>query len=79
MIDLLEPLGTEAEESDTEVHQTCCNDDLALCREDMAGAAFVHDDTPLDCVRCQILVEYRLPCGAPFCRLRRRWRAWTSS
>lgn len=59
---------------------TCCRDDVALCGADLTGS--IEDAEPIDeerdCEACVNRDRLDLPCGAPFCGLRRRWRRWFS-
>lgn len=64
--------------SDSEVHVYCCRADAALCGERLEGE-FFDDDEPTDCIRCEVIDEADVPCGAPFCRLRSWWRNRRSS
>jgi hypothetical protein len=60
-----------------DVHLYCCRPDVALCGEDLADGEDT-DGEPADCIRCEVVAEAGVPCGAPFCRLRQRWRDWRS-
>jgi hypothetical protein len=66
------------ETDDYETHIVCCRDDVALCGEDVSGDPW--DDPEIDeAGDCEICVNrywLKVPCGAPFCRLRTRWRRW---
>jgi hypothetical protein len=68
-----------ADDDDGDVHQFCCDPDRALCGEDMSGWGFVSNEEPLDCIRCDVIVQAGVPCYARFCRLRRAWRALRGS
>lgn len=59
-------------------HTECCRPDVAVCGEDITDAINRSDadEDGEECVFCERIVELDLPCGEPFCRLRRRmpWR-----
>jgi hypothetical protein len=63
---------------DADVHVFCCNEDVALCGESLEGD-FYDEDQPTDCIRCDVIDEADVPCGARFCRLRSWWRNRRSS
>lgn len=58
---------------ENDVHVYCCRPEIALCGERLEGD-FYDDEEPPDCIRCEVIYEALVPCGAPLCRLRRAWR-----
>ena len=80
-IDPLTRVVVELEAGDDDYgHIVCCRPNVALCGEDMTGAPS-DEDRPDDetCIRCLVIEEADVPCGAPLCRLRSFWRAWRTS
>lgn len=61
-----------------DMHLYCCSPDVALCGVDLSHGEDGEDTDPIDCIRCEVIHEAGLPCGAPFCRLRSAWRWWRS-
>jgi hypothetical protein len=59
---------------DSDVHVCCCRPNVALCGKDLSGYHDADEEEPTDCIRCEVLDEADVPCGAPFCRLRSAWR-----
>lgn len=66
-----------ADEADA-AHIVCCNDDRAMCGEDVSGHDWVGNDVP-ECEPCATRFDAGLPCGAPLCGLRSWWRNRRSS
>lgn len=76
----VDPLGRvidELEASDDGAHIICCRPYRSLCGADL-DIGEVAEGTPAEecCIRCLVIEDAGVPCGAPFCRLRRRlpWR-----
>lgn len=67
--------------SDSDVHLYCCDPNLAYCGAILGGDDLGPADSgPVDCIRCEVIDQSIVRgCGAPFCGLRSRWRAWRQS
>lgn len=64
----------ELKASDGDTHVTCCDEMTALCGEDLSEGEWA-DGEPTDCIRCEVIDDANVPCGAKFCRLRSWWRS----
>jgi hypothetical protein len=66
---LTRPVPPSAGNDDPEVdHLTCCDDDIAMCGEDLSGAEWCESpgDRPV-CPLCALVAEDGLPCPVKGC------------
>ena len=65
------PVVTEADED--VAHLVCCDDDVAICGEDVRGECWVGNDEP-ECAVCRRMALAGASCPVFGCRLRRLLR-----
>jgi hypothetical protein len=76
-VDPLARVVVELESDNDHRHIVCCRTDRSLCGEDQTGVPCAEERECPDeelCIRCLVIEEAEVPCGAPFCRARSWWR-----
>lgn len=64
------PAAGNAGGDDVIRHLVCCDDDVAMCGEDLAGVAWDLTCRPeLDCALCVLVAAEGMPCPAAGCSL----------
>lgn len=68
---LAEPTATPSDVDDDITHTTCCDDNVAICGEDVSAAEWVEGRGDKPCPMCELAIAERWLCPAFGCRL---WR-----
>lgn len=56
------------------IHTPCCDEDVAICGEDLTGEPWVEDDEGIPCPLCETALADDALCPVRGCRLRRLLR-----